>query len=81
MQWKVHAEICFTVARRNLKATTSCLQKLNAATEKINTLTKALEDLDVLGSDAILTARARVFDEWFALREPLWDGILGLWEV
>ena len=62
LQWKVHAELLFTVAERKLEATASCLHNIQAVKERINTLTEVLvEDLDNMHD--VLTARIGLLDD------------------
>ena len=84
MQWKVHSELCFTVARRNLKATVSCMQRVTVVTEKINTLSRVLREdyqLDILVRVALSTARTRLLGDCIALSKQLWESISDLWQV
>ena len=81
MQWKVHAELLFTVAKIKLKATDSCLHNIQAVKEMINTLTEVqVEDLDVL-HDVLTAARLRLLDDLIALFKLLRESISELWEV
>ena len=83
MQWKVHADLLFTVARRKLKRTALYLEGFNVATQRINTYTNKLEKerLDVLAALAISTARSRALTEWVALSKQLNELLSELWEV
>ena len=84
LQWKVHAELLFTVARRNLKATASCMQEFKAVTEKINTLSRVLREdyqLDILARVALSTARTRLLGDWVALSKQLWESISELYQI
>jgi hypothetical protein len=84
MQWTVSSELLFTVARRNLRATTSYLQEFKVVTEKINTLARVLKDdyqLDILARAALHTARARLLGDWAALVKQLWESISELYQI
>ena len=71
MQWKVHAEICFTVARRKLKALKGCVGELEPITATINMLNKRVADAEGVGNllfmDACMTRL--LMRDWSRLEE------------